>query len=68
MTQDYLAISILLLTILYVFWFFIKKIIKPKNNLSGCSSCPSAVNCSLKELKKNMDKKKNGCEEPERLD
>ncbi len=68
MTQDILTGIIVIGTVLYVIWriyrIYISKNRKP---LDGCSGCPSASGCKAKELKATMDKKNEGCAEPERL-
>lgn len=68
MTQEIITALIVITTVLYVVWrvyknFFSKN--RPSN--PGCSSCPSVNDCKVKELKTSIDKKKEGCNEPERL-
>jgi len=68
MIQNILAASVVFITILYVIWRIYKLYItKNKDHMQGCNGCPSSSMCKIKELETAMEKKKEGCAEPERL-
>ena len=68
MIQDVLAIIIVSGTVLYVVWHIYKIYIsKNRKQDQSCMGCPSGSACHLKELKSTIEKKKEGCENPERL-
>jgi len=69
MTQEIIALLVFSGTVIYVLIRVIKLFRKgSKNNNIGCEACPSAQSCQLKELKENLEKKKQGCEHPEQLE
>lgn len=71
MIQEILAFGVVMLALLYVGYILYRRYLakgRQKNTPSdGCAGCPGATACTLKDLKTAYEKKKEGCNSPERL-